>query len=70
MSETTEPAVLTERNGHVLLIRLNRPHARNAINDALAQGMEAALDELEGDDDLWAGALAMGRCFARVPTSR
>ena len=34
MSETTEPAVLTERNGHVLLIRLNRPHARNAINDA------------------------------------
>jgi enoyl-CoA hydratase len=58
MSETTEPAVLTERNGHVLLIRLNRPHARNAINDALAQGMEAALDELEGDDDLWAGVLA------------
>jgi enoyl-CoA hydratase len=58
MSETTEPAVLTERKGHVLLIRLNRPQARNAINDALAQAMEAALDELEGDDELWAGVLA------------
>jgi enoyl-CoA hydratase len=54
----TEPAVLTERHGNVLVIRLNRPQARNAINADLARGMEAALDELEGNDELAAGVLA------------
>ena len=50
--------MLTERQGNLLVIRLNRPSARNAVNDALAKGVEAALDELEGDDTLYAGVLA------------
>jgi enoyl-CoA hydratase len=58
MSETSEPAVLTERDGAILIIRLNRPQARNAVNGELASGVEAALDELEKDDGLTAGVLA------------
>ncbi|MEZ4371684.1 MAG: enoyl-CoA hydratase-related protein [Polyangiaceae bacterium] len=50
--------VLTEVQGRVLVIRLNRADARNAISGDVAKGMEAALDELEGNDELWAGVLA------------
>jgi enoyl-CoA hydratase len=46
MTETaaSAPAVLTERRDRVLLITLNRPDARNAVNLALAEGLAAALD--------------------------
>src|SRR6059058_701843 len=53
-----EPAVLTERRDGVLLITLNRPEARNAVNGALAQGLAATLDELDADDALSVGVLA------------
>jgi enoyl-CoA hydratase len=52
-----EEAVLTEAEGGVLLITLNRPDARNAINAALAGGVAAALDRLDGEDDLRVGIL-------------
>src|SRR2546429_8734169 len=51
-------AVLTERRDGVLLITLNRPDARNAVNAALAEGVAAALDELDADADLSVGVLA------------
>ena len=53
-----EQAVLTERRGRVLLITLNRPDARNSVNAALAQGIAAALEELDGDDELSVGVIA------------
>ncbi len=53
----TEPAVLTERRDNVLVITLNRPDARNAVNQALAEGVGAALDELDDDDALSVGVL-------------
>ena len=49
--------VLTERRDGVLLITLNRPEARNAVNLALAEGVAAALDELDADGDLAVGVL-------------
>jgi enoyl-CoA hydratase len=49
--------VLTERRDGVLLITLNRPEARNAVNLALAEGLAAALDELDDSSDLGAGVL-------------
>ena len=62
--ETTEPAVLTERRGRVLIVTLNRPDAMNAINGALSSGLVAAMDELDGDDGLTAGVLTgSGRGF-------
>ena len=53
MTDTsTETPVLTERRDNVLLITLNRPQVRNAVNRALADGVAAALDELDDDDGL------------------
>jgi len=45
--------VLRERRGHVEIITINRPDARNAINGAVSQSMSAAFDELTDDDDAW-----------------
>jgi enoyl-CoA hydratase len=53
---STEP-VLTERRGKVLLITLNRPEVRNAVNAALAEGVGNALEELDADDSLSVGVL-------------
>jgi enoyl-CoA hydratase len=52
-----DQAVLTERRGRVLLITLNRPEARNAVNGALAQGMATALEQLDTDDELAIGVV-------------
>jgi enoyl-CoA hydratase len=48
-------AVLTEASGGVLLVTLNRPQARNAVNAAVAQGVAAAMDRLDADDELRVG---------------
>jgi enoyl-CoA hydratase len=53
----TDEPVLTERRDGVLLITLNRPEARNAVNLALAEGVAAALDALDAEDELRAGVL-------------
>jgi enoyl-CoA hydratase len=52
-----DQAVLTERRDGVLLITLNRPDARNAVNLALAEGVAAALDTLDEDAELSVGVL-------------
>ena len=52
-----EQPVLTERRGNVLLITLNRPQVRNAVNAALAAGVAGALDELDADEELSVGVL-------------
>ena len=57
MSDETAPAVLTERSGGVLVITINRPEVRNAIDGAAARGIAAALDELDADDALGVGVL-------------
>lgn len=49
--------VLTERRDGVLLITLNRPEARNAVNLALAEGLATALEELDADPQLAVGVL-------------
>ena len=49
--------VRTERVGSTLLITIDRPQARNAVNAAVAAGLAAALDELENDPTLRAGVL-------------
>jgi enoyl-CoA hydratase/carnithine racemase len=43
--------------GHVAVITINRPEARNAVNSQVAQGIEAAIDRLEGDESLWLAIL-------------
>jgi enoyl-CoA hydratase len=55
MSDTE--AVLTERRDNVLLITIDRPEVRNAVNAAVAEGIATALDELDREDMLSVGVL-------------
>ena len=49
--------VVTERRDSVLVITINRPHARNALNRAVAEGIRDAVDELDADKQLRAAVL-------------
>jgi enoyl-CoA hydratase len=46
-----------EVQGHYAVLTINRPEARNAVNGAVANGIEEGIDKLEADDDLWVGIL-------------
>ncbi|WP_447778774.1 enoyl-CoA hydratase-related protein [Variovorax boronicumulans] len=51
-------AVTVERlPGHVALVTIDRPEARNAVNGDVATGLEAAVDATEADDDIRAVVL-------------
>jgi enoyl-CoA hydratase len=50
-------AILTERRGRVLIITMNRPEAKNAINGDLSNGLWAAIQELNTDPALTAAVL-------------
>lgn len=54
--EATEP-VLVEASDGVMVITINRPSARNAVTAAVAEGVAAALDDLESRDDLVVGII-------------
>lgn len=51
------PAVLYSSSDRIAVITLNRPEARNAVNREMALGLEAAVDRLERDPDVWVGVL-------------
>jgi enoyl-CoA hydratase len=40
-------------DGHVAVITIDRPDARNAVSPEVAQGIEAAIDAAEADDGVW-----------------
>jgi enoyl-CoA hydratase len=54
---TTSDELLTERRGRVLLITINRPETRNAINRAVSLGLAAAVRELDADPELSVGVV-------------
>mgnify|MGYP000441927017 FL=1 len=49
--------VLTEVRGNILIVTLNRPEAKNAANKALAEGVAAAMERLDSDNDLRVGII-------------
>ena len=55
MSE--EPELVTERRGHVLVVRINRPEQRNAFNSAVIVGIGRALLAADADPDIRAVVL-------------
>jgi enoyl-CoA hydratase len=57
MTETAAPEVLTEVEDGVLIVTINRPEAKNAITKAVAEGIAAAMDRLDAEDDLRVGIL-------------
>jgi enoyl-CoA hydratase len=46
-----------EVRDRIAIITLNRPEARNAVSQQLAEDLEVAIDRLEADDALWIGIL-------------
>ena len=47
-----------EQRGRTAIITIRRPEARNAVNAEVAEAMEAAIDRLEGDPEVWVGIIA------------
>jgi len=52
MTDTSPAAVLTERRGHVLIVTINRPEARNAVNAAVHVGIGTALEIAEAEAEV------------------
>lgn len=59
--------VLFEKRGRIGIITLNRPEARNAVNGDVANGVEAALDAIEADDDIWVGIVTANTAGQEKP---
>ncbi len=55
--ERSLSAVLYSSSDRIGVITLNRPEARNAVNREMALGLEAAVDRLEDDPEVWVGVL-------------
>src|SRR5271170_3726003 len=51
------PAVLVEQRDRVLLITINRPQAKNAVNAAVSRALADATDRLDEDPGLSVGVL-------------
>jgi enoyl-CoA hydratase len=47
-----------EQRARIAILTIRRPEARNAVNGEVAKGMEAGLDRLEDDPEVWAGVIA------------
>jgi enoyl-CoA hydratase/carnithine racemase len=57
MAAEPDQELLVERREQTLVITINRPHARNAVNHAAATAIAAAMDELDADPALRVGVL-------------
>ena len=57
LTDDAPDAVSARTDGPVLIITINRPEARNAVNAAVARGVAAALDRLDASRELRAGVI-------------
>ena len=53
-------SVETQRIGRVLVVTMRREQKRNALNVEITAGIDAAMNELEDDPELWCGILTGG----------
>jgi enoyl-CoA hydratase len=49
MTGDPQPHALVERQGHVLIVTMNRPHARNALSGEMMAIMRGAWDQVDAD---------------------
>jgi crotonobetainyl-CoA hydratase len=54
MAVSDAPGALAERRGNTLIITINRPEARNAVNQAVSIGLGDALQQAQDDPEIWA----------------
>jgi len=65
MSEAAEPLILTETDGRVGVVRLNRPKVLNALNPELMEQLAAQLEAWDADDAIACVLITGGdRAFA------
>ena len=57
MTDPTAPPALVEAADGVLVVTLNRPRARNAVDEALAVALGEAMERLDADPELRVGIL-------------
>src|SRR6185437_6461700 len=50
--ETEQPHALIERRGPVLIVTMNRPHARNALSGPMMELMRGAWDQVDADPSI------------------
>ena len=66
MSDSDQAVLVSQPAPHVVLVTINRPEARNAVNVAVTEGIAHALERVEADDDVWTAILtgAGGKAFS------
>jgi enoyl-CoA hydratase len=57
VTDKTEEVVLVEQRDRILIITVNRPEAKNAVNAAVSRGLADAVDRLDDDAGLSVGVL-------------
>lgn len=55
-----EPELLVEQRGRVLVLTMNRPHARNAMSLSMAHRIAEAMERLDDDPELSVGVITGG----------
>ena len=57
VSDNSEQAVLVDQRDRILIITINRPQAKNAVNAEVSRGLADAMDRLDGEAGLSVGVL-------------
>src|SRR5262245_15538058 len=57
VTDNSENVVLVEQRDRVLVITINRPEAKNAVNAAVSRALADAMDRLDGDAGLSVGVI-------------
>lgn len=57
MDDLNEAVLFELAEPRIALVTINRPAARNAVNGAVARGLEAAVQRVERDPEIWAAVL-------------
>lgn len=60
MTDANTARVVTEVQGHTLVVTMVRHDKRNAIDGEMTNALDAALNHLEDDPSLWVGVLTGG----------
>ena len=56
-------SVVVERRERILIVKLDREPKRNALDASITAGLDAAMNQLEDDPELWCGILTGGEKF-------
>jgi enoyl-CoA hydratase len=56
--DNPEGRIVTEKDGHLMMITIDRPHKLNGFTPKMMAELDAAYADLEDDDEIWCGILA------------